>query len=131
MSNIKPTKTFQQDLNSGSELSVGSLYPVWEAGKAYQPNTILRHGVDALGEPQLYIVIMFHNSQSDWLPSNLPALYKKIAFTAEGIAVWVQPLGGTDAYAMNAIVMHKGQKWKSVYANNVWEPSVFGWVVEP
>lgn len=46
------------------------------------------------------------------------------------IPAWVQPLGAQDAYALGAIVMHRSQKWRSVNANNVWEPGVFGWVVE-
>lgn len=48
---------------------------------------------------------------------------------AEVIPEWVQPTGAQDAYALNAIVMHNGIKWKNTgSAANVWEPGVFGWV---
>lgn len=41
---------------------------------------------------------------------------------------WVQPLGAQDAYPLNAEVTHNGFNWKSIVANNVWEPGVYGWV---
>lgn len=42
---------------------------------------------------------------------------------------WVQPTGGHDAYQLGDRVTHAGQTWESTFANNVWEPGVFGWVV--
>lgn len=127
----KALQMFAQTLNEEQALEIADLYPEWEPNKAYVPNQIIRYGQNADGESQLYIIIQGHNSQSNWLPKDLPALYKKIGFTPGGIAIWVQPLGATDAYKVGDIVMHKGQKWKSTAAGNVWEPGVYGWVVEP
>lgn len=44
------------------------------------------------------------------------------------IPAWVQPTGGHDAYAINAVVTHNGKTWKSTVNNNVWAPGVYGWV---
>lgn len=40
---------------------------------------------------------------------------------------WVQPTGAHDAYAVDARVSHKGKKWVSLVAVNVWEPGVANW----
>lgn len=59
------------------------------------------------------------------------ALLIPFGLEAPAIPAWVQPTGGHDAYALGALVMHKGQKWRNTVANNVWEPGVHGWVLEP
>lgn len=46
------------------------------------------------------------------------------------IPAWVQPTGAHDAYPIDAIVTHNAQTWKSIVANNVWEPGVYGWIVQ-
>lgn len=40
---------------------------------------------------------------------------------------WAQPEGAHDAYALDAVVTHGGKQWRSLIANNVWEPGVSGW----
>lgn len=45
------------------------------------------------------------------------------------ILPWVQPTGGHDAYQIGDRVTHNGKTWESTHANNVWDPSIFGWVV--
>ena len=47
--------------------------------------------------------------------------------STEEYPAWVQPTGAHDAYAQGAKVSHKGKKWTSDVANNVWEPGVYGW----
>jgi hypothetical protein len=46
-----------------------------------------------------------------------------------GYPAWIQPTGGHDAYPLGARVSHNGSNWESTYANNVWEPGVFGWII--
>ena len=118
---------FAQPITSAAAIKFDSLYKTWEPGKQYTPMTILIHGTHENGDPKLYQVMQLHTSQADWLPSNTPALYKGIGFTVEGVAVWVQPQGGHDAYQVGAIVSHNGQQWINNTANNVWEPGVYGW----
>lgn len=43
---------------------------------------------------------------------------------------WVQPTGASDDYQIGDRVTHNAQVWVSTAANNVWEPGVYGWVVE-
>lgn len=41
--------------------------------------------------------------------------------------MWVQPTGASNAYALEAIVLHQGTRWRSLIAGNVWEPGVSNW----
>ncbi len=41
--------------------------------------------------------------------------------------VWSQPTDATTAYALGAIVLHNGTRWRSLIAGNVWQPGVSGW----
>ena len=80
----------------------------------------------------VYEVIQAHTAQADWLPADVPALFKPYlqSETEDGtdiIHAWVQPLGQHDAYPADAKVTHKGQIWQSSVANNVWEPAFYGW----
>lgn len=120
---------FAQTLPDEKKLELPEIYPAWEIGKQYAIGETVRYGVDASGKSEIFSVLQAHLSQANWLPPAVPAIYKKISFAPSGVPNWVQPLGGTDAYALNAIVMHKTKKWKSTVANNVWEPGVYGWVV--
>ena len=67
-----------------------------------------------------------HTRQSDWNPMTTPALF---GLAKAPFGPWVQPLGAHDSYDLGAKVTHNGQTWVSDYANNVWEPGVFGWSV--
>ena len=80
----------------------------------------------------VYEVIQAHTSQLDWLPADVPALFKVFLqpATDEGTDIihpWVQPIGAHDAYPVDAKVTHKGQIWQSSVTNNIWEPGVYGW----
>lgn len=46
----------------------------------------------------------------------------------ETAPAWVQPTGAHDAYPYGAKVTHAGKTWSSTVANNVWAPSVYGWI---
>lgn len=84
-----------------------------------------------------YVVITGHTSQVDWVPSDLPALYRYLGeaellrnVTETPVTpVWIQPLGAHDAYQIGDRVMHNDVMYESTSADNVWEPGVFGWVV--
>lgn len=127
----KAVLLFVQSLPEASKLEIPEVYPAWEVGKDYAVGNTLRYGKDPAGKSELFVVLQAHKSQADWLPTNLAALYKKISFSANGVADWKQPVGAVDAYPLNALVMHKKTKWKSTAAANVWEPGVYGWVQVP
>lgn len=69
-----------------------------------------------------YECIQAHMSVTGQTPNLVPAIWNTVS-TGE----WVQPTGSHDAYQLNDEVTHNGSNWRSDYANNVWEPGVFGW----
>lgn len=112
-------------------MEIPDMYPVWNGDShSYKTGVILGYGVNADGETQLYSVLQDHVSQAEWTPDAAPSLYKKVGFTEDGISVWTQPLGASDAYAAGDRVSHKGEIWVSDVDGNVWEPGVYGWSKE-
>lgn len=99
------------------------LFDEWAAGVEYVTDKSVVRFEDAL-----YRVITSHRSQADWLPPDVPALYKRIE-PPNTIGAWVQPLGEHDAYQMGDKVTHKDKTWESTADNNVWEPGVYGWEI--
>ena len=115
------------NLTESQAMEIADLYEGWAAGKVYPTGKILKYGMNADGETQLYTVLQDHTSQEDWKPDTAPTLYKKVGFTDSGIPVWTQPLGASDAYNAGDKVSHNGKKWTSTIDGNVWEPGVYGW----
>ena len=108
-------------------LEIATIYPEWEAGKAYVVGDILSYGQNPVGDPQLYKVVQAHTSQADWMPDSVPALYYAFGLDESGYPIWSQPTGAHDAYNTGDIVSHNGKIWQSNTADNVWEPGVYGW----
>ena len=98
-----------------------TLFPDYQVGHAYAVDDRFKY------EGQLYRVVQAHTSQADWIPSEVPALYVKVAIPGT-IPEWEQPLGFQDAYHTGDKVMHNGKIWESTIDNNVWEPGVYGWI---
>lgn len=117
----------QMALDEETSMEIADLYEAWEANKAYSAGKIVKYGVNADGETQLYSVIQAHTSQTDWKPDTTSSLYKKIGFTDSGVPMWTQPLGSTDAYAKGDKVSYNGTLWESEVDANVWQPGVYGW----
>lgn len=115
------------DLSDDEKDMFTNLFDLWE------PNTAYSKGSKVVYEGLAYEVIKAHTSQSDWLPNELPALYKLFYQTStdDGTIVipeWKQPLGAHDAYNTGDPVFHKGKAWESSIDNNVWAPGVYGWI---
>ena len=115
-------------------MEFSTLYPTWEellaTKKTYPAKTVFRWGVNAAGEPQLWSFISDYTPQEIYTPEEDISHYKKVGVTEDGVPIWTQPLGATDAYKLGDEVSHKGNIWVSDYDNNVWEPGVFGWHVK-
>lgn len=118
------------NLTDEKAMEIADLYPEWETMRAYKVDEILKYGVNTDGETQLYKVVQAHTSQADWTPDTAASLYKKIGFTDEGVSIWTQPLGATDAYMTGDVVSFEDQIWISTVDNNVWQPGVYGWEVQ-
>ena len=115
------------DISDGERMRIADIYPEWVPGQSYSAGKILKYGVNGNGETQLYKVLQDHVSQSDWQPDTAVPLYKKVGYTEEGVPVWTQPLGASDAYGVGDKVAHNGRIWVSTIEKNVWEPGVYGW----
>lgn len=116
-------KLLREDRMTAAEVSaLVALYPAWASGRNYALGDLCTYG------GKLYKVVQAHTSQADWTPNVVPALFVGVA-PAGVIPAWVQPLGAHDAYALGAQVTHRGQVWRSTISANVWEPGVFGWIL--
>ena len=108
-------------LDDAEALEAPMLFPAFDLdGKSY----IL--GDRFTYEGKLYRVLQDHTSQTDWLPTTAVSLYVEVT-PPDTIAAWKQPTGAHDAYQLGDKVTHNGKTWESTVADNVWEPSVFGW----
>ena len=110
-------------------MQIASIYAVWAADKQYKANDVISYGTNSVGDPQLYLVLQAHKSQSDWLPDATASLYKKMGIGESGYPIWTQPLGAVDAYNIGDIVSYNGKLYKSIINANVWAPDVYpaGW----
>lgn len=122
-------------LDDDSAMEVAEIYPAWVTGKAYAIDNIVRYGVNVDNEARIFRVIQAHTSQEDWRPDATPALYKEIGIADDGVPVWTQPYGATDAYQKGDRV-HYPDKESPIYVSlidgNVWSPADYpqGWEVE-
>lgn len=122
---------FCNTLPEEEAMTVAAVFPEWDLGLTYKPNTYVRYGLNADGEPQIYRVLQDHVSQYAWSPEKAVSLFKAVGFTEDGAALWVQPVGAVDAYQIGDEVVHNGVTYVCATANNVWEPGVYGWTVKP
>ena len=124
---------FAKTLPEAQALEVATIYPAWAAGRSYAAGDILRHGVNSVGDPQLYKVVQAHTSQADWLPEATPALYDPFGLDESGYPLWSQPTGAHDAYNQGDIVDYNGTLYKSLVDGNVWTPGAYDglWEVYP
>ena len=119
---------FLESLTDESKMmEVADIYPKYKVNIAYKIGDVFSYGANADGETQLYQVLQAHTSAEQWKPNEATSLYKAIGIESDGTRVWTQPVGATDAYALNDVVTHKGKRWKSTVDANVWEPGVYGW----
>lgn len=102
--------------------SVTDLFLLWASGIAYAVGD--RRQYNGL----LYRCVQAHTSQPDWTPPVVPALWMRIS--TEEWPEWVQPTGAHDAYNKGDKVSHNGKHWICTMDVNVYEPGVYGWVIQ-
>lgn len=123
--------TLDVDVQEEEILSVASVFPAYEVGKAYKIKDVFAYGYNEVGDAQLYVVLQDHTSAEEWKPDASASLYKAIGVTKTGYPVWVQPLGASDAYNTGDIVSYNDVLYKSLIDGNVWAPDAYpaGWEV--
>lgn len=109
-------------LDDETALTGVELFPAWVVGKAYAV------GDRAQYNGTLYKCIQAHTSQSDWMPSATPALWKTVSI--DEYPEWVQPTGAHDAYNIGDKVTYNGQHYVCTSNANVYAPDVYGWQLE-
>lgn len=109
-------------LDDETALTGVELFPAWAIGKAYAVNDRAQYN------GTLYKCIQAHTSQSDWMPSATPALWKTVSL--DEYPEWVQPTGAHDAYNIGDKVTHNGQHYVCTSNANVYAPDVYGWQLE-
>lgn len=121
---------FIRNLTDEAEImEVASVFPDYQAGKAYKTKDVFVYGRNGVGDPQLYQVLQDHTSSEEWTPDTAMSLYKPIGVTDSGYPEWVQPLGASDAYNNGDIVSYNGVLYKSLIDGNTWSPEAYpqGW----
>ena len=109
-------------LDDETALTGVELFPAWVVGKAYAVNDRAQYN------GALYKCIQAHTSQSDWMPSATPALWKTVSL--DEYPEWVQPTGAHDAYNIGDKVTYNGQHYVCTSDGNVYAPDVYGWQLE-
>ena len=106
-------------LDDETALTGVELFPAWVVGKAYAVSDRAQYN------GTLYKCIQAHTSQSDWMPSATPALWKTVSL--DEYPEWVQPIGAHDAYNIGDKVTYNGQHYVCTSNANVYAPDVYGW----
>ena len=106
-------------LDDETALTGVELFPAWVVGKAYAVNDRAQYN------GTLYKCVQAHTSQSDWMPSATPALWKTVS--VDEYPEWVQPTGAHDAYNIGDKVTYNGQHYVCTSNANVYAPDVYGW----
>ena len=106
-------------LDDETALTGVELFPAWVVDKAYTVNDRAQYN------GTLYKCIQAHTSQSDWMPSATPALWKTVSL--DEYPEWVQPTGAHDAYNIGDKVTYNGQHYVCTSNANVYAPDVYGW----
>ena len=109
-------------LDDETALTGVELFPAWVIGKAYAVNDRTQYN------GTLYKCVQAHTSQSDWMPSATPALWKTVS--VDEYPEWVQPTGAHDAYNIGDKVTYNGQHYVCTSNANVYAPDVYGWQLE-
>lgn len=99
--------------------NVPSLFDAWKVGEDVAKDD--RRYYDC----KLWKCLTAHTTQESWKPDVSPSLWVRV-YTEEW-PEWVQPLGSTDAYPIDAKVSHNDKHWISTIDANVYEPGVYGW----
>lgn len=121
---IKSVLRYTTDLLTEEEqVNFYSLYPAWK------PNISVVVGEKYQHLGLLYKVVQSHNTQLDWEPQDVPALFVRVA-APEEIPNWVQPTGAHDCYNKGDKVRFEGSVYESLIDTNVWSPKEYaqGWL---
>lgn len=117
----KAIEESSSSLEDATAVGVYELFPVWKVGVSYEVGDRVQY------DDKLWKVLIAHDSQADWTPTDSPSLFAQVLIPDPSvIPEWVQP-GSTNPYMRGDKVRHNDKIWISTIDNNVWEPGVYGW----
>lgn len=109
-------------LTDEQALDIIVMFPMWSTGAAYAVGDRVQYN------GTLYKCIQAHTSQSNWMPSATPALWKVVS--VDEYPEWVQPTGAHDAYNKGDKVSYNGKHYVCTADANAYAPDVYGWELE-
>ncbi len=121
-------ESYAVSLPDEEAISVVELYPVWKPNTHYDRSECDVRVRDPDNNYLYRLIPIEHDSQSDWPPRLVPAIWARVDDPTEEWPEWKQPQGAHDAYTAGRKVSHNGKHWINTYGDgNIWEPGVFGW----
>lgn len=129
---ILKTITLAKDLSKDQKEEILARYEDYKTDLTYQEGDKFTY------KGKIYEVIQAHTSQTTWIPSETPALYKEFLDVkiqdekgneSQVIAEFKQPTGAHDAYNKGDKVSFEGKIYESKIDSNTFSPSSFpdGW----
>ena len=96
---------------------------------AFHIGEAVKAGDEITYNGKVYEVLQDHVLQADWVPDQVPALYRPKADPGVEWPDFVQPTGAHDAYHQGDKVTFEGEHYVSLIDNNVWSPKDYpqGW----
>lgn len=130
---ILKTITLAKDLSKDQKEEILARYEDYKTDKTYQEGDKFTY------KGKIYEVIQDHRSQTTWIPSETPALYKEFLDVkiqdekgneSQVVAEFKQPTGTNDAYNKGNRVSFEGKIYESKIDSNTFSPSSFpdGWI---
>lgn len=130
---ILKTITLAKDLSKDQKEEILARYEDYKTDLTYQEGDKFTY------KGKIYEVIQAHTSQTTWIPSETPALYKEFLDVkiqdekgneSQVIAEFKQPTGAHDAYNKGDKVSFEGKIYESKIDSNTFSPSSFpdGWI---
>lgn len=129
-------KLVELEGTSDSDLmEIPRLYPKYDdfvqSGQKIKAGLVIQDGVNAVGDPQLYRVVLDTMPSADKRPAKIATSFLPVGLGASGFPIWAQPLWYLDAYDLHDKVDVGGVVYISTKASNMTNPGTEGaaWVV--
>lgn len=113
---------FAQSLPEEKAAEISCIYDDWKPGTVYEAGQYIAHGLNSVGDKQLYKVIQTHTSQAHYPPDTTNTLYTPIGLDNNGHVEWSRPTGAHDAYNKGDVVNYNGTLYKSLIDGNIHAP---------
>ncbi|MGI6691112.1 MAG: hypothetical protein ACOX63_09805 [Christensenellales bacterium] len=111
-------------------MEVSRIYPSYEdfikSGQRIKAGTVIRDGVNAVGDPQLYRTVLDTAPRADMRPAKIATSFIPVGVGTSGYPIWAQPLWDLDAYDLNDKVDVNGKVYISTKDGNMDNPLTQG-----